>query len=127
MGMCCELLRWYGVDNYRRRVDHLYHTLIDLGLLEIQELKFLGEENTETNIFSFTSTCVDVSDVATMLNQQGISVRHGKMCAYPYAERLLSFREDAGILRISLAAYNTEADCKKLVAALKQTIHKLTQ
>ena len=127
MGMCCELLNWYGVDNYRKRVDHLYDVLIDLGLLEIPELTFLGQENTATNIFSFTSTTVDVSDIATLLNQQGISVRHGKMCAYPYAERLMSFRPDTGILRISLAAYNTEADCRKLVSALKQTIHKLTQ
>ena len=127
MGMSCELLRWYGVDNYRKRVDYLYDVLIELGLLEIPELQFLGQEDTKTNIFSFTSTCVDVSDIATLLNQQGISVRHGKMCAYPYAERLLSYREDIGILRISLAAYNTESDCQKLVSALKQTIHKLTQ
>lgn len=127
MGACCELLSWYNTEQYAVRIDEIADCLLALGILEIPELDFLGDTRNISNIFSFTSSVVDISDVATLLHEQGIAVRHGKMCAYPYANRLLKYREDAGILRISTAPYNTESDCKKLVNSLKQAIHKLTQ
>jgi cysteine desulfurase/selenocysteine lyase len=125
MGMCCEMLSWYG-SQYLERLEQIAQQLTDLGLLEIPELNFLGDAEDINNIFSFTSDVVDISDVATLLNEQGIAVRHGKMCAYPFANRVLNNKPDAGIMRISTAPYNDHSDCEKLVDVLKKTIHTLT-
>jgi len=127
MGACCELLHWYDTEKYALRIDEVADILLSLGILEIPELEFLGDTRNISNVFSFTSNVVDVSDIATLLHAQGIAIRHGKMCAYPYANRLLKHREDTSILRISTAPYNTLTDCKKLVDCLKQAIHTLKQ
>ena len=126
MGMCCELANWYG-DRYTERLSEIHSDMTELGLFDIPELIYLSETKTVNNIISVTSNEFHVSDLATLLNEHGVSVRHGKMCAYPFANKMLRYQDDASILRISTAPYNDYDDCKKLVHTIKQSIHTLTQ
>jgi selenocysteine lyase/cysteine desulfurase len=126
MGMCCELANWYG-ERYAERLSEIWHDMTDLGLYDIPDLIYLSDTKNVNNIISVTSDKFHVSDLATLLNEQGVSVRHGKMCAYPYANNLLRYQDDASMLRISTAPYNDYDDCKKLVHAINQSIHTLTQ
>lgn len=56
------------------------------------------------------------ADIAHYLDEADIAVRSGHLCAEPLLEAL----QQTAVLRISLAAYNTEADINLLINTLQQ-------
>jgi SufS family cysteine desulfurase len=67
-------------------------------------------------LISFFSPHVHAFDLASYLAEQNIAVRSGTHCAQP----LLRFWQHSAVVRVSLAAYNTAADCERLCAALDE-------
>lgn len=63
-------------------------------------------------IISFSHKTINAYDIAEFLDKYGICVRAGEICAPN-----LCYKN--GIVRISLACYNTKKDIKKLISTLK--------
>lgn len=73
-------------------------------------------------LISFFSPAVHAFDLASYLAEQNIAVRAGSHCAQP----LLRFWQHTAVVRVSLAAYNTAADCARLCAALDEAYQLFT-
>lgn len=83
-------------------------------LNNIEGINIIG--NNQEGIISFTADWASPEDIATLLNQQNVSVRVGSHCAMPLMEEL----NLQGTIRISLGIYNDEKDLLKLETALNK-------
>lgn len=72
-------------------------------------------------VISFTVDGVHPSDLAQILDKMGIAVRSGLMCAEPIVTRF----SRNGMLRVSLAPYNTLAECEVFTSALDKAVKML--
>ena len=73
-------------------------------------------ESRKTDIISFSYEGAHPSDVGEMLDQMGIAVRAGHLCAQPLMESM----GVQGTVRVSLAPYNNENDVEKFVNAMEK-------
>ncbi len=72
-------------------------------------------------LFSFTVEGVHHEDLALILDKMGIAVRSGQMCAEPVMDRF----GVTGMLRVSLAPYNTMEEAEYFVKCLNRAIEML--
>ena len=72
-------------------------------------------------LFSFTVNGVHHEDLALILDKMGIAVRSGQMCAEPVMDRF----GVTGMLRVSLAPYNTMEEAEYFVKCLNRAIEML--
>lgn len=72
-------------------------------------------------LFSFTVNGVHHEDLALILDKMGIAVRSGQMCAEPVMDRF----GVTGMLRASLAPYNTMEEAEYFVKCLNKAIDML--
>ncbi len=72
-------------------------------------------------LFSFTVEGVHHEDLALILDKMGIAVRSGQMCAEPLMDRF----GVTGMLRVSLAPYNTMEEAEYFVRCLDKAIGML--
>ena len=88
-----------------------------LGLLrEIPGVRLLGAPRERIGVISFTLEGVHPHDVGTILDQEGIAVRTGHLCAQPLLKRL----GETAVVRASLAAYSRREDLDALAAGLRK-------
>ena len=93
-------------------------------LERIDGLKIYGRPDdlkTKAPLLSFTVEGAHPEDMAQILDKMGIAVRSGLMCAEPLVRRF----SDSGMLRISLAPYNTLGECEYFVESLHKTLKML--
>ncbi len=72
-------------------------------------------------LFSFTVKGVHHEDLALILDKMGIASRSGQMCAEPLMDRF----GVTGMLRVSLAPYNTMEEAEYFVKCLNRAIEML--
>lgn len=72
-------------------------------------------------VFSFTVEGTHPSDIAQILDKLGFALRSGHVCAEPLMDRL----GVPGILRASMAPYNTLEECVSFIAALRRVLTML--
>ena len=72
-------------------------------------------------LFSFTVKGVHHEDLALILDKMGIAVRSGQMCAEPLMDRF----GVTGMLRASVAPYNTMQEAEYFVKCLNRAIDML--
>ncbi|MBO5419531.1 MAG: SufS family cysteine desulfurase [Bacteroidales bacterium] len=72
-------------------------------------------------LFSFTVNGVHHEDLALILDKMGVAVRSGQMCAEPLMNRF----DVTGMLRISLAPYNTMDEAEYFIKCLDKAINML--
>ena len=72
-------------------------------------------------LFSFVVEGVHHEDLALILDKMGIAVRSGQMCAEPLMNRF----GVTGMLRVSLAPYNTMEEAEYFVKCLNRAINML--
>ena len=72
-------------------------------------------------LFSFTVEGVHHEDLALILDKMGVAVRSGQMCAEPLMTRF----GVTGMLRVSLAPYNTMEEAEYFVKCLNRAIDML--
>ena len=72
-------------------------------------------------LFSFTVNGVHHEDLALILDKMGIAVRSGQMCAEPLMNRF----GVTGMLRVSLAPYNTMEEAEYFIKCLDKAIDML--
>ena len=80
-----------------------------------------GTNDEKIPLFSFTVEGVHHEDLALILDKMGIAVRSGQMCAEPVMDRF----GVTGMLRISLAPYNTMEEAEYFVKCLDKAINML--
>ena len=80
-----------------------------------------GTSEGKIPLFSFTVNGVHHEDLALILDKMGIAVRSGQMCAEPLMERF----GVTGMLRVSVAPYNTMEEAQYFVKCLNRAIDML--
>jgi cysteine desulfurase/selenocysteine lyase len=85
-------------------------------LREIPGLRLFGEAQDKEPVISFLVDGAQATDLATLLDLEGVAVRSGHHCAHP----LMHFFGVPATLRASLAFYNTHEEVEVFVAALRK-------
>ena len=80
-----------------------------------------GTNDEKIPLFSFSVRGVHHEDLALILDKMGIAVRSGQMCAEPLMDRF----GVTGMLRVSLAPYNTMQEAEYFVKCLNKAIDML--
>ena len=80
-----------------------------------------GTNEDKIPLFSFVVDGVHHEDLALILDKMGIAVRSGQMCAEPLMDRF----GVTGMLRVSLAPYNTMEEAEYFVKSLNKAIDML--
>ena len=80
-----------------------------------------GTSEGKIPLFSFTVNGVHHEDLALILDKMGIAVRSGQMCAEPLMDRF----GVTGMLRVSVAPYNTMEEAQYFVKCLNRAIDML--
>ncbi|MBL7545050.1 MAG: SufS family cysteine desulfurase [Bdellovibrionaceae bacterium] len=99
----------------RTQEDHLL-TVATRELLEIGGVIVYGSQVHKSPIISFNIEGVHHSDVAALLDQQGVAVRSGHHCTQP----LMNYLKTSGTVRASFSIYNDLSDVEKFVASVKK-------
>ncbi len=93
-------------------------------LKKFDGLKIYGNAEVGTDrapLWSFTVEGVHHEDLAILLDKMGVAVRSGQMCAEPLMERF----GVSGMLRVSLAPYNTIEEVEYFGQALDRAVGML--
>lgn len=85
-------------------------------LSHIDGLNFIGTAAGKAGILSFTADWAHITDIAMILDRNGVAVRTGHHCCMPLMER---FGID-GTIRASLGLYSNKADIDALVVGLEK-------
>ena len=80
-----------------------------------------GTKEEKIPLFSFAVKGVHHEDLALILDKMGVAVRSGQMCAEPLMDRL----GVTGLLRVSVAPYNTMEEAEYFVRCLNKAIDML--
>jgi cysteine desulfurase/selenocysteine lyase len=83
-------------------------------LREIPGLHIFGEAKDKEPVISFLIDGAQATDMATLLDLEGVAVRSGHHCAHP----LMQFYGVPATLRASLAFYNTREEIDAFIVAL---------
>lgn len=90
-------------------------------LNKIEGLHIYGTAAAKSPLISFTVDGAHHSDIATLLGKMGFALRSGLMCSEPLINRF----GQTGVVRISLAPYNTMEECEALLKALHRVLGML--
>lgn len=122
IGAAIDYLTSVGMDNIHTYEEELTAYLFkQLG--GIPNLRIYGPQPTADGkgraaLAAFTVEGLDASDLATMLDQEGIAIRSGHHCTQPL-HRILGV---SGTARASLYFYNTKEEIDGFIVGLKETI-----
>lgn len=91
------------------------------GLNSVDGLKIYGTGEAKIPLFSFSVEGVHHSDIAQIMDKMGVAVRSGLMCAEP----LISSFGETGLVRASLAPYNTMEEVEYFFYSLNKVLKML--
>ena len=91
-------------------------------LTENPRIKLYGTAEPKIPVFSFSVDGLHHEDLALLLDKMGVAVRSGQMCAEPLMDRF----GVTGMLRVSLAPYNTLEEVEIFGKALDKAIDMLS-
>lgn len=80
-----------------------------------------GTSEEKIPLFSFSVNGVHHEDLALILDKMGVAVRSGQMCAEPIMDRF----HVTGMLRVSIAPYNTMEEAEYFIKCLNKAIDML--
>jgi selenocysteine lyase/cysteine desulfurase len=130
-GIAAELINYVGYNYLVKKEINLSNALKQSELFDPQftnDLNCIAFNTYPTiygnfsvpgcqNIYSFVTNS-NASDISALLSERDVIVRSGKMCAHMFADQFST----NGLLRISLAPYNTTEECFKLVPILNEVL-----
>lgn len=117
-----EALRWIqqaGYATLSTHEDQLLQRAVAL-LSEIPGVQLVDVAEPRMGILAFNVQNVHPTDVGLLLDARGIAVRTGHCCAQPL---LAALEQPGGVVRVSLAAYNTHEE----VDLLAKSVHCLAR
>ncbi|MBT4760531.1 MAG: SufS family cysteine desulfurase [Bdellovibrionaceae bacterium] len=83
-------------------------------LAKIEGLQFVGTSKSKIKINSFVFPGIHNSDLATLMDQEGVAVRSGKHCT----NLIMKYFDIPGTIRASLSIYNSEAHVDQLCQSI---------
>lgn len=98
-------------------------TFTEKALSAMPEITLFAEGSEKSGALSFAVKGEHPTDIAMLLDAQGIAVRSGSHCAMP----LMAELNCTGTVRVSFAIYNTLEESKRFIAALKDVIAMLRE
>lgn len=105
---------------YHKKVsDFLYDSLSNDSRIKIFGVP-LGTDD-KISLYSFVVENVHHEDLALILDKMGIAARSGMMCAEPLMKRF----NQSGMMRVSLAPYNTKEEVEYFIKCLNKAIDML--
>lgn len=114
------MLREKEIDEaYRAAGVYLYDVLREDPRIHLYGVPRRTED--KVPLFSFTVEGAHHEDLALLLDKMGVAVRSGQMCAEPLMDRF----GVTGMLRASLAPYNTLQEAEYFVRSLDRAIKML--
>ena len=111
-------------NKLKNKIDEIRDYLLDYFLSEERISLYgvpRGTYEDKIPLFSFTVKGVHHEDLALILDKMGVAVRSGQMCAEPVMDRF----GVTGMLRASLAPYNTIQEAEYFVECLNKAIDML--
>ena len=116
-----NILNDNNLEEYNNSIkDYLLNILINDERIRLYGVP-RGTSEEKIPLFSFTVKGIHHEDLALILDKMGIAVRSGQMCAEPLMDRF----GVTGMLRISLAPYNTMQEAEYFVKCLNKAIDML--
>ncbi len=116
-----NLLNDNKLEEYYNAVrDYLLDAFMSDGRIRLYGVP-CGTNDEKIPLFSFTVEGVHHEDLALILDKMGIAVRSGQMCAEPLMDRY----GVTGMLRVSVAPYNTMEEAVYFVKCLNKAIDML--
>ena len=116
-----KLLTNKELEEYNRSIrDYLLNYFLNDERIKLYGVP-RGTNDEKIPLFSFTVNGVHHEDLALILDKMGIAVRSGQMCAEPLMDRL----GVTGMLRVSVAPYNTMEEAEYFVKCLNRAIDML--
>ena len=91
-------------------------------LTQNPRIKLYGTAEPKIPVFSFSVDGLHHEDLALLLDKMGVAVRSGQMCAEPLMDRF----GVTGMLRVSLAPYNTLEEIEIFAKALEKAMDMLS-
>jgi cysteine desulfurase / selenocysteine lyase len=113
VGAAIEYIQSIGHDAIRAW-EHELLVYATERLREIPGLRIFGEAPEKEPVISFLIEGAQATDMATLLDLEGVAVRSGHHCAHP----LMQFYGVPATLRASLAFYNTREEVDAFITAL---------
>ena len=108
------------IGEYDQIRDYLLTTLLHDKRIRLYGVP-RGTNDEKIPLFSFTVEGVHHEDLALILDKMGIAARSGQMCAEPLMNRF----GVTGMLRVSLAPYNTIEEAEYFIKCLDKAIGML--
>lgn len=116
-------LTWLKDVDTRTAEEYANH-LAELAEQKLSALPgFISYRIGPSPLLAFNFAGLHHSDVATLLSEQNITLRHGQHCAQP----LMQAMGVPGTLRASFAPYNTESDVEALYQATVRALSVLSE
>ena len=119
----CELLNLLKDNELNQNFEQICLSMQNC-LKKFDGLKIYGNAEVGSDrapLWSFTVEGVHHEDLAILLDKMGVAVRSGQMCAEPLMERF----GVSGMLRVSLAPYNTIEEVEYFGEALDRAVGML--
>ena len=119
-----EFINLLNNNDLVKEVDKIRDYLLDVLTSDSRIRLFgvpRGTNEDKIPLFSFAVNGVHHEDLALILDKMGIAVRSGPMCAEPLMDRF----GVTGMLRVSLAPYNTIEEAEYFVKCLDRAINML--
>ena len=119
----CELLNLLKDNELNQNFEQICLSMQNC-LKKFDGLKIYGNAEVGSDrapLWSFTVEGVHHEDLAILLDKMGVAVRSGQMCAEPLMERF----GVSGMLRVSLAPYNTIEEVEYFGQALDRAVGML--
>ena len=113
VGAAIDYVQSIGFDAIRAW-EHELLVYATERLREIPGLRIFGEAAEKEPVISFLIEGAQATDMATLLDLEGVAVRSGHHCAHP----LMQFYGVPATLRASLAFYNTREEVDAFITAL---------
>lgn len=115
-GEAIRYIQKIGMENIQKHIENL-NKIISEELTKLG-IKILGDNDYKKRkgIISFNLKGISNKEIAEILNQSNIFIRAGFHCVHSWYHQ----NKIEGSARISLSVYNTEEECKKVIAEIKK-------
>ena len=115
LGEAIRYMNGIGLEN----IAAYEHPVLEYALEQMHAvpgMRMFGEASHKSSVLSFALGDVHHSDVGILLDKMGIAVRTGQLCAEP----VMQHYGVTGMVRASLAMYNTREEIDLFCAGLKK-------
>jgi cysteine desulfurase/selenocysteine lyase len=115
LGTAIQYIQNIGIESIAVQEHHLL-TYSTAQMKALGDLQIFGESTAKTGVICFRLDQIHPFDLGTLLDQLGIAVRSGRLCADP----VMDHYGVTAMVRASFAFYNTTEEIDRFIEALSR-------